>query len=161
MDSVLEIQICDAYAKGAPVSEIANEFGFSKITIYKTLKKFGATLRPLTERGSGNSRLDMWDDETTDQFIRDYSDGILKVNQILEKYDIGAPTLYTLLTILNIPSRKMSATLLEARDRRMDQAVKLYQEGHQIWTIEEETHICSTMLYRELYHRGVRLRNKR
>jgi len=157
MEQVVELQVCDAYEGGVPVSQIANEFSITKQSVYETLRKYKIGLRP---GRNTNSKIELWEDEVTNEFVSDYQNG-MKVSEILNKYDIAGPTLYKILDRLGIPTRTASPSEIAARDRRMDHAIKLYMEGQPVYIIEDETGISSAMLYKELYHRGVRLRNAR
>lgn len=93
--------------------------------------------------------------------ITDYLEEMMRVSDILKKYDFSSYNVfYTFLRRHEIPVRQRSRVHVQAKIDQLNNAVKMYQEGHRIVDIVDETGINQPRLHKELRDRGIKFRNK-
>lgn len=137
--------------QGFSVREICDETGWPEDIVREIRHEagfFGRVIDPL--RGID-----------TDQMVEAYQKGEERVIDIAEAHGISVPKLYRVLALLGVPVRKHDPFVNKAKERRMDEAVAMYEAGYPWWQIEEDVGISQPTISKELHKRGVTLRRPR
>ena len=138
-----ETEILEMYDNGVQVNAIAEEMQLSATAIRNVLKKHDRatiTKKPIRDE---------------EAIINKYLQQV-PMRDILEEYHLTYSMLYGILAKHQIASRKLTNT--NSRQQRLDTAIKMYQDGHTLWQIANETGIAQPTLHAELHKRGVQLR---
>lgn len=138
-----ETEILEMYDNGVRVTAIAEEMGLSATAIRNVLKKHDRTTI---------SKHAFRDEDT---IIEQYVHGT-PIKAILSEHDLTYSMLYGILAKHKVASRKI--IFKDSRQQRLDTAVEMYQDGHTLWQIANETGIAQPTLHAELHKRGMQLR---
>lgn len=92
------------------------------------------------------------------QIVQAYSEWV-SVAEILAKFSITYPMLYTILNRNGVPIRKVASAA--GRQLQLETAVALYKEGVPLWRIHQETGIAQPTLHARLHELGIPLRRPR
>lgn len=136
---------------GLPREAVADEMNVSVGTVRNV--EIAAGIAQPREAGSPEILSD-----SVEQVIEKYNSGA-RVFDILREHNLTYTRLYKLLADNNVPVRKIANA--DARERQLDEAVAMYEQGVRIVEITSETGVNQPTLHAELHARGVELRRPR
>lgn len=128
-----------AVLQGVPIPVMAKELGVTEATIYRWMK----------EGGHSKQIRDMRNREVID----DYVSSDLRIEEILDKHDIGNATLYKIIHDNNVPMRK--PTRDEDRDAKV---IEMYKAGVTVAGIVKAMSMSYNTLYDILEDHDIRTR---
>jgi len=145
MDLSREQEIVEMYKAGLGLGAIAEEMDLSTTAIRNILQKHDVPTRitrPSTD-----------EDKIVERYLTSEP-----IPGILKDFNISYGRLYSILARHGVPTRKVLNK--QGRELALDKAVEMYEEGHLIWKITEETGVAQPTLHAELHKRGVSLRRQ-
>lgn len=130
------------------LNEIERETGYSQSYIRILLSRRGYSLSAANVRSQ----------EEVHAICNDYTAGIA-IKELLRRHGISNNTLYAILDAEAVPLRRSDPQSKGARQRFMDNAVQLYEEGIHVKDITVDTGVGAPALYQELANRQIPLRS--
>lgn len=147
MDDAKVNEMGDMWDAGLNLTQIAQEMGTSTAVVRKALTLSGKT---------GFSEDDKL--EKDQEVINMYNEG-LSIKVITLKQGISVTKLYNILAKHKVPIR--SIVQQPTRDRQLEEAVAMYEDGVVLHQIVSDTGVPQPTLHAELHRRGIKLRRPR
>jgi transposase-like protein len=159
-DEIAEIQQEGVYMvqEGLSVAEAAAELGISETYLYQLLNRAGVELPGW--RGN-KTILSLISDEVKEELVAVWLAKEAPMSVLLNKYGLSYNMLYRILREQGVDVGGEIQAASDMRQERMEQAIKMYEEGAKLWQIKAETGVHQPVLHRELHMRGTELRRKR
>ena len=148
MDPKIEAEILKM-AEDLSVPAIAEEMGVSAQAIRNLLKRH--------EKAQGEKIPAPTNPQ--DVLIAEAYENGEEIPLILARFDIRRARLYSILSKFSVPTRQVQQKM--AKDRAMDEAISLYEQGVVIRQITEDTGVHQPTLHAELARRRIPLRRPR
>ena len=131
---------------GLKVAMIAEELEISEGTVRNRMSQRGIKAQGQAEPAFSLNVVEM------------YNEGA-SIREIREKHRISVTQLYNILARHNVPVRKSANA--GARQRQIDEAIQMYEDGVGIAVIVAETGVSQPTLHQEVHSRGIALRRPR
>jgi len=152
MNNPVDDEVLAMAESGLTPGAIAEQTGLDLQKVYTILRNNGRAAS--AHRQTLESRIGA---QKLDDLFRRYEAGE-PVSKLIEEHELDYNRFYALLRRYDITPRRRRDDLQEARQARLDHAVRLYQDGALITAIELETGVAQPQLHKELRRRKVELR---
>jgi len=151
-----ELEIMQMYEQGVSIADIAAEMAFTTNTVRKMLRK-----NDIVVAASKSTILDRMSMQDIEALKEDSYQG-MSVIEICRKWGFKATqSFYVLVHELGWTPRQFEKTTIQAKKLREDKAIEMYQQGHPLWFISQETGLYQPQIHALIHREGLTLRRPR
>lgn len=150
-----QAEIIDLFTAGYTINDISETHRVGASVVLNVLRYHGV----ITSRTGRPTILDKWNAEDLETIVERYKSGE-HMGAIRTDYGITQGQLRGILDALGIPARKLLKEAVVSLAERLDEAVRMYQEGFLLLEIQAETGVAGVQLYDALRRRKIPTRTQ-